>query len=219
MESHSSQTTSESNFTYLIPSTGDERFLDICKEQIAKYTPSATVLVVKDKDWKQAWTELWEECPTDVGVYIDDDCFLTGDPMPVIQKVISGEYDMAAVEEVVPYYKGGYIRYKPGYYQSSFMVVNIGKCKRERINYEVDIQECEKTEGVNREFHYGLSQRLKNIYKIPCSLANKWMMATNYGDFAVHLWYGSWRRRGVEDEQHDLLEVRDMQVLAHYGKL
>jgi hypothetical protein len=209
----------DAKFTYLIPSTGDERFLERCREQIEKYTPGVPVMVVRDKEWKAAWAELWEGCPTDVGVFIDDDCFLTADPLPTIEKVLSSEYDMAAVEEVIPYYKGGNIRFKPGYYQSSFMVLNIGKCKREKIDYEVDQALCDQTEGAHHEFHYGLSQRLKNIYKIPCALAGKWFMATTYGDFAIHLWYGSWKRRNVDDENHELLETRDMQVLAHYGRL
>lgn len=203
----------EKKYTLLVPSAGDERLLEICLKQIDTLCPEAGVLVVRGQEWQEAFAELWNNCPTDVGVFIDDDCFLYKNPSPAVERVLSGEYDMAAVEEVVPYYRGGFLRYKPGYYQSSFMVVNIGKCKREGIEYWADQHEVVKTPGINGEFHYGLSQRLKTFH-IPCCLAGKYGAATAYGDFAVHLWYGAWDFRGELAEGD--LRTRDDIVYDDY---
>jgi hypothetical protein len=179
-------------FTYLIPHAASEELFNLTKKSIERFTPGPTLVVGKEiPHWAQAWKKLWDECPTDIGIFMDDDAILTKDITPLIELVASDQYDAVGIEGLPPC-----PRNHPGYFDSNFLVVNIGKFKREHGEPYTDMEQARReiAPGLAIEPYYGVSQKLRGrILALP-SRKTEWGLATDH-DYVTHLWYGAWKHR------------------------
>lgn len=207
----------QSDITFLIPHASSEELFSICKEAIYGFFPKANILVA-DKDrfphWNQAIKWLWDNCPTDIGIFIDDDCILLEDISSLINRVKNGNYYMVGVEGIIPHKSGQYLRYSPHYYDMTFMVIDIARFKKEfgdDIEVDRELAKKEIPEGRSIEKYYGISQKLRNksIYNLYAELSD-YGEATTYGvggvKYMIHLWYGAYKHRGEKDHK----EIQDL---------
>lgn len=182
------------NFTYLIPHAGSEELFALTKKSIEKYTPAPIITVGKEvKNWPEAWRRLWDSCPTDIGIFMDDDAILLKDITPLIEMVASGEYDAVGIEGLPPC-----PRNHKGYFDFNFMVIDITRFKRKHGEPYTDMVQAKEEipQGLSIEPFYGVSQKLRGrIFSLPRESTGYGLATTH--EYLIHLWYGAWRHRNA----------------------
>lgn len=186
--------------TYLVPRASDDILFNIAKESINRYTPANILTCGKDKakNWGEAFRWLFNNCPTDIGIFIDDDAFILRDITPLINAVRSGAFTLVGfTDRGKPEYK------KYQYFQPNFLIMNIKKFKEEfgEGGINVDVEQATKELGTNPEFMYGISQKVRGRKNIDLDfvLSKHYKFANLLYDkeipYVLHLWYGAWRHR------------------------
>lgn len=186
-------------FTYLISHAGSEELFGVCKDAIQKYTPgdSLVVTLAMYRYWEESFAWLFNNCPTNVGVFIDDDCILRDNIGEYIEAVSSGDAYAAAID-------GESLGRGKGYYQPNLMILDIKRFTDEfgKDGWRTDRDMYKKDTGKDtNDIFLGISQKLKDKRVIPF-LAEKseWPLAddifVDHHRIATHLWYGAWRHRG-----------------------
>lgn len=201
-------------FTYLIPHASSEEIFAVCKDAISKHTPAEILVSPKEQfgNWHEAISWLWDNCPTDIGVFLDDDCMLLNDITPLIEQAPCG------VEGIIPFSKGGLLRNSPGYYDMTFMAINIKEFNqrfgRDAILTDMVKARKEIEAGRSIEHFYGVSQHLRDEFRTLRARLSNYGLATVYEDtstkatpYMIHLWYGSWKHRHAENE----VDAKEMQ--------
>lgn len=206
--------------TYLIAHAGSEELFNVCKGAINKYTPGDILVAGRDKfnNWSGAFRWLFDNCPTDIGVFIDDDAILLNDITPLIDKVRSNEYSMVGFTS-----RGDTKHSEYQYFQPNFMIMNIHKFRIEfGINgIDVDAEQAKKELNITTapEFCYGISQKLRGRKNLDLSsrLSKYYWPASIIADdntkYVIHLWYGAWKhRRSPEGD----MSKRDNEVIEDF---
>jgi hypothetical protein len=206
------------NFTYLIAHAGSEELFDACKGAINKYTTGNIITSDKTmfKHWGEAFRWLFNNCPTDVGIFIDDDALILRDITSLIKLVESGECGIVGFTNRGV---GKHTEYQ--YFQPNFMIINIKRFKEEfgAHSIDVDIELAKNELGVNPEFMYGISQKLRgrNNKDLSSKLIDKYwpanVLSDGDTDYVLHLWYGAWKHR--KSPVGDMNE-RDMMVIKDF---
>lgn len=206
-------------FTYLIAHAGTEELLDVCKDAINRYTPGNILLATKDRfnQWGDGFLWLFNNCPTEVGVFIDDDCILSDSINDPLEEVINGSAYMAAID-------GEGLSRGAGYYQPNLMIININKFKNEFGVKGINInqrQYKEETGKDNGDSFLGISQKLRDKVVIPFSaLPGIWPLSSDIyngvNKIATHLWYGAWKHRKHYFINDIDLSVRENDFINHY---
>lgn len=205
------------DITYLMPKASDEILFNIAKESINRYMPARILTCGKDqtRHWGEAFMWLFNSCPTDIGVFIDDDAFILRDITPLIDLIRSEEYSIVGFTERLI---GKHKEFQ--YYQPNFMILNIKKFKAEfgkdGINVDVPLARRELGMITNPEFMYGISQKLKGRKNkdLNFRLSEHYKLANLLSDgdidYVLHLWYGAWRHRRDRDmSERDNLVSKD----------
>jgi hypothetical protein len=162
--------------------------------------------------WADVAMGLIDACKTDIGVFIEHDCILLR-PIDFLIKQLD-VYDLVGVEDNAPW--SGF-RASPGFLAQSFLIFNVKKFK-EQFGLEgvkIELENLPKIKNV--ESGYGISQRLKKHYRLPMSPSG-YGCGTFYGDYVHHFWYGSYKKRQVENDGINRLwlEVEDERLIKDY---
>ena len=201
--------------TFLTPHAADEILFDIFKESVERYTPAniLTITTKETKHWAEAFKWLYDNCPTDIAVFIDDDAFILRDISPLIDSVRQGKYSMVGftykTEEHV----------KHNYFQPNFLIVNLKKFKEEfgedAMLVDKELADKELGPGGSSIPMYGICQKLRDRKNkvLDFKILENYKFANVLEDkgtpYVFHLWYGAWRHR--KSPEGDLSE-RDKTV-------
>ncbi len=206
-------------FTYLITHAATEGLFDVCKDAINKYTPGDMLTATKNmfQDWGTGFRYLFDNCPTDVGVFIDDDCILSSSIKEPLQAVMDGDVYMAALD-------GERLGRGIGYYQPNLMIIDIKRFKKEfgSDGINIDIQKYKKDTGRDKgDFFLGISQKLNGKGIIPFySKTGATILSSdiyfNSKKIATHLWYGAWKHRRNKFVDGINMEVRENDFINNY---
>ncbi len=209
------------DFTFLVTYYAAYNLLEICRDSLDKFYPDAKKIMSQQDEFdindlgkwdkelrhnmqKEAWAHvcrnLIEACDTDIGVFIEHDVFLLKPIDDLIEMVRSGKYDLVGVDEDIPG-----LRKCPGSANQNFFILNIKKIKEMGIN-TVNITEegikRRKEKGYQDESAFGLSDALDKKYLLKAKYSG-YAHGTVYGDYAHHLWWGSYPKRRVENDGVD----------------
>lgn len=203
------------NYTYLISHAGSEELFNVCKEAINRHTPGDILVSTKDmfKNWNESFRWLFSKCPTEIGIFIDDDAILLDNITPIIDTVMSGE------NSIVGFTNRGETKHTEyQYFQPNFMIMNIKKFKEEFGEGGINVNQALAREelGANTEFMQGISQKLRGRGNKDLSsrlVESYWpanVLSDGNIDYVLHLWYGAWKHR--KSPEGNLSERDDMVI-------
>lgn len=195
--------------TFLITYYANKPLLDLCLASIKKFHPEASIIISQDtKDdtdlsgykvirhtmgnWGEVCEGLMRACETDIGIFIEHDCFLLKSLNDLVAKI--GEYDLVGIEDNIPG-----LRHSPGFAAQSFLIFDVKKFKELGVE-NLYVRKDEKLFGCqNTEAAYGISQTLDKKFYLPVKKSG-YGHGTFYGDYVHHFWYGSFPKRNVSGD-------------------
>lgn len=218
--------------TFCITHFANLPLLEICLDSIKKFHPNDRIIVsqqlrdepptvngfdliyheMRGKPWSDVATGLLKECQTDIAVFIEHDAFLLKPLDSLVDRIKSGEYDMIGPEEVIPLEHLD--RNAPGMICQNFFMINAKKIKELGLD-KIVVRGREGEQ--NRESGHGMSQTFDKKLYLPV-IASGYGYGTYYGDHVHHLWYGSFKKRPVENDGVNKLwmEFESERVIKDY---
>ena len=200
-KTHTEKLNMNHDVTFLTPHAADEILFDIFKESVKRHTPAKILTITKEetRHWGEAFKWLYNNCPTNIAVFIDDDAFILRDISPLIDSVRKGKYSMVGftykTEEHV----------KHNYFQPNFLIVNLKKFKEEfgedAMFTDEELADKELGPGGSSIPMYGISQKLRHKKNkvLDFIISDNYKFANVLWDrnipYVLHLWYGAWRHR------------------------
>ena len=190
-----------SDITYLISNASNSKLLDVCLGSISKYTPAETLLATLSgfRIRPEAFMWLFDKCSTDIGIFIDDDAFITNDITPLINLIRDGSHSLVGFT----YRNQAHIDAK--YFMPNFLIMNVKEFKEEfgvkGIQTDIDLAEKDLGVGEGTSFMSGISQKLNkcNTRILSFSASPHYefagVLSDEYTPYVLHLWYGAWKRR------------------------
>ncbi len=187
--------------TFLTPHASDEILFDIFKESVRIYTPARILTITKKqtRHWGDSFRWLYNNCPTNIAVFIDDDAFIVNDISPLINLVRRGEHSIVGFT----YKTKEHVKHN--YFQPNFLIINLKKFKEEfgedAMAVDKELADKELGEGGSSIEMYGISQKLRdrNNKVLDFQLSDNYKFANVLWDgdipYVLHLWYGAWRHR------------------------
>jgi len=176
---------------------------------------------LEDCKFTDAMLRLFSRCKTEYVCFIHHDAVLLSTLDPLLQGLIEGRYDIVGVEDRIRIPdRDDWLRFAPGYMDSSFMMFNWREFLRK---WGLRGIKWKETSGTwHREYHYGISQKLRrHHYLQPFHIAG-YGLANLLKDAETpvlwHQWYGSHQQR--LDPEHEVFEpgIRELISIVQQGE-
>lgn len=210
--------------TFYVTYFAHPELLRICINSIRKFYPTEKIVVsqqvddmeipkditgfelishdMKKKSWADVAIGFMKNFPDDVGVFMEHDCVLLKPIENLVQKL--GEFDLVGVEEVIPG-----LRNAGGYANQNFFILKVNDFVS-KYGYDAVFVDVSKMNPKphNVESAFGISQHSNKIFWLPVSRSG-YAWGTFYGDYAHHMWYGSYRQRNTEQDGVTFWDMED----------
>lgn len=229
--------------TFLTPYWTGREMMHIHLRSIRQFYPTAPILISKtgggleemeayrvefrtqywleDCNFTDAMLRLFSRCKTEYVCFIHHDAVLLSTLDPLLKGLIEGSYDIVGIEDRIREPgRNDWLRFAPGYMDSSFMMLNWRDFLR---TWGLRGIRWKEMPGIwHREYHYGISQKLRRHYYLQPFHVSGYGLANLLRDAETpvlwHQWYGSHQKR--LDPEHEGIElgVRELIPVVQQGE-